>query len=324
MAEFKDNFFLLFSSFSSKLALFRSVTEQAQLVSSHFTVLGADSDENCLGAKQTENFITIPLIRDLSREDVLEYCQKNDIRYIIPTRDAELVFWAEKEKFLLGEGIGVMISACSAISICEDKFKFFQHLRDAPVQPIETCLSAHELTSENDRFVVKERSGSASRLISLNTKRDEIDFFSSRLTEPIFQPQITGREFSAETWIDQKGKCHGVVLRWRIEVVKGESHETVTFSNPEWAQKIIQTFSMIAGLKGHVLAQVIVDNEENLHLVEINPRLGGASPLSIAAGLNSIKWSLLEFLDRSEEIPAFPDFTYGLRLSKKNQQVLIR
>jgi carbamoyl-phosphate synthase large subunit len=107
-------------------------------------------------------------------------------------------------------------------------------------------------------------------------------------------------------------------------VVNGESHETVTFSNPEWAQKIIQTFSMIAGLKGHVLAQVIIDNEENLHLVEINPRLGGASPLSIAAGLNSIKWSLLEFLDRSEEIPAFPGFTYGLRLSKKNQQVLIR
>jgi carbamoyl-phosphate synthase large subunit len=277
-----------------------------------------------MGAQKTENFIKIPLIRDLSSEDVLAYCKKNDIRFIIPTRDAELVFWAEKEEYLVSEGIGVMISACSAISVCEDKFKFFQHLRDAPVQPIETCLSPRELSSESDRFVVKERSGSASRLISLNTKRDELDSFSSRLTEPIFQPQITGREFSAETWIDQDGKCHGVVLRWRIKVVEGESHETMTFSNPEWAQKIIQTFSMIAGLKGHVLAQVIVDNEKNLYLVEINPRLGGASPLSMAAGLNSIEWSLLEFLDRSNEIPVFPDFTHGLRLSKKNQQVLIR
>ena len=324
MADFKDNFFLLFSSFSSKLALFRSVTEQAQLVSPEFTVLGADSDESCMGAQKTEKFIKMPLIRDLSRQGVIDYCKKNNIRFIIPTRDAELFFWAEQEKYLLGEGVGVMISTCHAISVCEDKFKFFQHLKDAPIQPIETYLSPHDISSENERFVVKERSGSASRLISLNTNRDELDLYSSRLSEPIFQPQITGREFSAETWIDQEGKCHGVVLRWRIKVVEGESHETVTFSNPKWVQKLIQTFSMIAGLKGHVLAQVIVDNDENLHLVEINPRLGGASPLSMAAGLNSVEWSLLEFLDRADEIPIIPDITHGLRLSKKNQQILIR
>lgn len=324
MVDSSNNFFLLFSSLSSKLALFRSATEQANLVSPKLTVLGGDSDETCLGAQETKRFIKMPLIRDFDKRSVLNYCKTNEIKFIIPTRDAELRFWSEWKEYLSSKEIGVMISAFSAISICEDKFRFFLHLRDAPIRPIETCLSIHDLSSKNDRFVTKERRGSASRQICLDIKRDELDLHSAKLGQPIFQPQIKGREFSAETWIDQEGQCHGVVLRWRIKVVKGESHETITFSNHGWSRKIIQTLSMIQGLKGHVLAQVIVDAEENLHLVEINPRLGGASPLSIAAGLDSIKWSLLEFLGRSDEIPTHPIFTQGLRLSKKNEEVFIQ
>ena len=81
---------------------------------------------------------------------------------------------------------------------------------------------------------------------------------------------------------------------------------------------------MITGLRGHVLAQVIVDDKERLHLVEINPRLGGASPLSLKAGLDSIKWSLQEFLGDSDQIPKSPILKSGLRLSKKNQVVQIQ
>ena len=48
-----------------------------------------------------------------------------------------------------------------------------------------------------------------------------------------------------------------------------------------------KTLNGIQGLRGHVMAQVIVDNSDNLHLVEINPRLGGATPY-LLAGLSSI------------------------------------
>ena len=48
------------------------------------------------------------------------------------------------------------------------------------------------------------------------------------------------------------------------------------------------------GLTGHALAQVIVDENDSLNIVEINPRLGGASPLSLACGLHSIEWFLRE------------------------------
>ncbi|MEJ6523813.1 MAG: ATP-grasp domain-containing protein [Opitutales bacterium] len=324
MVEAFKGFTLLFSSLSAKIALFQSVANQAQLIDPNCKIVGADSDIHCIGAKQIEHFVEMPYIKDLNQDILLKFCKENKIQFVIPTRDGELQFWAMHQEFLLENQIGVMISSSTAIALCEDKYALFNHLEYAPTPSIKTSLSMDTLASSCDRFVVKERIGSASRSIGLNLKKEEVEVHLSCLQDPIFQPQINGREFSAETWIDQEGKPHGIVLRWRISVVNGESHETKTFKNPDWTKKILETVGMIKGLKGHILAQVIVDENDCLHLVEINPRLGGASPLSLAAGLESINWSLLEFFGHSNQIPEYPIIKKGLHLSKQNLEINIR
>jgi carbamoyl-phosphate synthase large subunit len=107
-------------------------------------------------------------------------------------------------------------------------------------------------------------------------------------------------------------------------VVNGESHESTTFENQDWADELCNVFTKLAGLKGHVLAQVMVDTDEQLHLIEINPRLGGASPLAIAAGLHSVRWSVFEFDKKIDLISRMPKIEIGLSLIKKNNQVSIR
>ena len=82
-------------------------------------------------------------------------------------------------------------------------------------------------------------------------------------------------------------------------------------------------FEKIRGLQGQCLAQIIVDEDCKLHLIEINPRLGGASPLSLEAGLNSIGWFLNESNGASQKIPKNPAIRDGLRLKKKNGVVTI-
>jgi len=324
MVESFKEFTLLFSSLSAKIALFQSVANQTQLIVPNCRIVGADSDIHCIGAKQIEHFAYMPFIKDLNQDVLLEFCKEKKIQFVIPTRDGELYFWAMHQEFLLENQIGVMISSSSAIALCEDKYAFFNHLKNAPIPSIKTARSLDSLASLCNRFVVKEKTGSASRSVGLNLKKEEVEVHLNCLQDPIFQPQINGREFSAETWIDQEGKPHGIVLRWRICVVDGEAHETKTFKNLHWSKKILETIAMIEGLKGHVLAQVIVDENDCLHLVEINPRLGGASPLSLAAGLESIKWSLLEFFGHSNQIPEYPVIKEGLHLSKQNLDINIR
>ena len=324
MVDQVPHFNVLFSSLSAKIALYDSVKNEIATISPGIVLLGADSDKSCIGSKKVRDFTTIPPIDELKKESLLHYCQKNRVRFIVPTRDGELPFWAEHQDFLISNQIGVMISSKSAIQICEDKYLFAKHLKKAPIPAIKTSLSSTSLSSEYDHFVAKERTGTASSTIGINLRQEDLLTHSQKLKRPIFQPQIKGREFSAETWIDKNNRCHGVILRWRTHVIKGESHNSITFKNTAWEKNLVTTFNKIEGLKGHILAQVMVDQNEKLHLVEINPRLGGASPLALASGLHSVKWSILEFLELSNQIPPEPIFKDGLQLIKKKGNVSIQ
>ena len=53
----------------------------------------------------------------------------------------------------------------------------------------------------------------------------------------------------------------------------------------------------ILKLYGHIVLQVIEDEKGDYHIVECNCRFGGASTLSIASGLDSFYWFLLEAAD---------------------------
>ncbi len=324
MVDQAAHFNVLFSSLSAKIALYESVRNEVATISPSIGLLGADSDKSCIGSKKVENFTAIPPIDELNKESLLHFCKKNKVQFVIPTRDGELPFWAEHQDFLLSNQIGVMISNQSAIQICEDKYLFAKHLEKAPVGAIQTSLSSTTLPAEYDRFVAKERTGTASASIGINLRQKDLHTHSQKLKEPVFQPQINGREFSAETWIDKNNRCHGVVLRWRTLVIDGESHKSITFKNSDWEEKLIATFNWVEGLRGHILAQVMVDQNNKLHLVEINPRLGGASPLALASGLHSVKWSILEFLERTNQIPLVPFLKDELQLIKKDGNVRIQ
>lgn len=266
----------------------------------------------------------MPPIHELNRQSLLLFLKANAISFIIPTRDGELKFWAEHQQFLDQNKIGVMVSSSQAIALCEDKLQFSEFFSAAQIPSIKTTVNLDSNFEGNPKFVVKERRGSGSKAIGLNLGAGEAVEFASSLHDPIFQKQVEGKEFSAETWIDKLGKPNGIVLRWRQLVVNGESHESTTFENKDWADKLYDIFTKLVGLKGHVLAQVMVDTDEQLHLIEINPRLGGASPLAIAAGLHSARWAVFEFDQKVDLISRMPKIETGLSLIKKNNQVSIR
>ncbi|MFP6886654.1 MAG: ATP-grasp domain-containing protein, partial [Opitutales bacterium] len=162
--------------------------------------------------------------------------------------------------------------------------------------------------------------GSAELGLDLNreTARDH----AARLKAPIFQPYVRGREFSSEVWLDRNSRAKGILLRWREHIVDGESHRTVTFRNQEWEDIVVRAAESL-GLTGHVLGQVLVDKDGSPHFVEINSRLGGATPLSIACGLHSVEWFLRE--TAGEDLSSLSMFRApaGKRLIRKDDAVRI-
>lgn len=313
---------VLFSSLSAKFALYQAVLQDLRKYHPEAIVLGVDSNPYCPAAAKVDHFSHLPPLDQLSDDQLMNFCRSHEITHILPSRDGELAYWSSRKNWLKKSGIEAWVSDPDYVEFCGDKLLFHDAWRESPVPPIPTHTSLPKASST--RWVVKERFGSGSVSLGINLSFSEAQIFSKSLDRPIYQPFIEGREFTAETWIDQQGSCHGVLLRWRDHVVDGESHHTTVFNHAEWSKLMEKVFLFHPGAWGHCLAQVLVDHSGYLHLVEINPRLGGASPLSLHAGLNSIQWHLMEGADELETIPQDPCFAIGKTLIKKEGCVMIQ
>jgi len=84
-------------------------------------------------------------------------------------------------------------------------------------------------------------------------------------------------------------------MRKREIVVNGESKLTSTINNSLLENQFKSILNHL-DLFGHVMLQAIIDSKKNIHIIECNPRFGGASTLSIKAGLDSFYWFYLESL----------------------------
>ena len=98
----------------------------------------------------------------------------------------------------------------------------------------------------------------------------------------------------------------------------GESKVTTTFRKAEWEYDLGELAAQV-GLQGHGLAQAIVDEEYRLNVIEVNARLGGATPLSLSCGLGSIEWFLQESAGLDLGEPKSFDYPSGKRLTRDNE-----
>lgn len=282
---------VLVTSISKKIPLLKAVRQAARQLHSSIRLFGGDANEKAFGRYFVDEFWLMPSTRDESLPAIIDYCEANDIRYIIPTRDGELLFWSRNKAVLRQLGISVMVSDEEAVTACLDKLQFSQQGEAAgwPVIPAYATLSE----SADNQFVVKERWGAGSQNIGLNLDREQAQAHATRLGEPIFQPYVSGNEISVDAYITDQKQVKGLIMRRRDVVQNGESQVTTTFSD-ETLETQLRTVLAQMHLYGHIVLQAFVGSNGQISLIECNSRFGGASSLAIAAGLDSFYWFLLE------------------------------
>lgn len=283
---------ILITSLSEKIPLLAAVKKALHKISSDSgIVIGADSDKNCVGKHFVDKFWKMPILDKLTVKDLINYCKKESIKFIIPTRDGELSFFAENKKILERKGVYVMVSELKGIEACRDKLLFYELCKKSGLPVISTSSDIDAITAR--RFVVKDRFGSGSRDMGLNLTKTEAIEWAKKIKNPIFQPFILGREASIDGYIGKKNKLIGIVSRWRDLVVDGESKITSSFHDDR-INKMVKKFIKSVNLYGPFVMQVLIDDSGAIKIIECNPRFGGASTLSLAAGLDSFYWFMVE------------------------------
>ncbi|MDQ7045239.1 MAG: ATP-grasp domain-containing protein [Sulfurimonas sp.] len=282
---------ILITSISAKVPLIKTVIKSKNKFDKSISVYGGDIDENCIARYFVDNFIFMSNLEIMSIDDFIAVCDSREIKYIIPTRDADVLYFSGYKKKLLNNGIYLFAPNIDTVKICFDKLEFSARTKD--MLSIPSSKDIREINSA--KYVVKERFGSGSNNIALNVDKTTALKFSKRLKETIYQPYIQGQEFSIDSYVAKNKKCIACIVRSRDIVKNGES-QISTYVYDEFLEKKIISFVESLNITGHSVTQVIKHNN-TYSIIECNTRFGGASTLSYKMGLESFYWFLLEVAD---------------------------
>jgi carbamoyl-phosphate synthase large subunit len=286
MAKFN----VLVTSISAKVPLLKCVSDGIRKTGFASKLFGGDLDDNCVGKHFVDVFWKMPRLNEENLQSIINYCIENEITAIIPTRDGELAYFAAARNEFLKNGISVMVSDYETVLATVDKLQFYLAGASKNYPVIETL---EDIRGIRGGLVVKERFGAGARSIGLNLGLEDAEKHAKTLSQPIFQPFVKGEEFSVDMYIAKDGTVKGAVCRSRDKVVNGESQITVMRHETRLEELCIR-FAEDFNFYGHILFQVIKDYAGQFHIVECNARFGGASSLSVAGGLDSFYWFLLE------------------------------
>jgi carbamoyl-phosphate synthase large subunit len=255
-----------------------------------------------------KNIINLPLCKDKNRYQILKVLKKLKIKFVIPTSDAELIFWSKYKNFFKLNGIIVFISQHSSIKICLDKLSFHKYCKVNNIPDIK-ILTPKDYKKRNIKLVVKERFSHEKNKLIINKDYNYIKKHLHKYKSPIIQKFIPGNEISVDAFLDENHRVVGLFMRKREHVIDGESQVTSIFRNHKLEGSFTKYFESLK-LVGMVMLQAKIYKNKP-YIIECNPRVGGASTLSIQNGLDAFFWQMKKIINER--------FVYKFKKGKKNR-----
>lgn len=279
---------ILISSAADKRSLIVGFRSALSTLGLSGRVIAADSDSGVPASRYADAFVEQPL-DDASdyAERWLAICQEYQVGLLVPTRDAELMALSRLRTQLRAEGVSVLVPPLETLAACLDKRNFYQFCvkHDFPVAPCVTNPGIDDLP-----LFARHYSGAGSRSCFTVQSREDLERIDENL---LVQPFCDWPEFSIDVLFSLTGTPLQAVVRERVEVINGESVVTRVCDIPVLSDLAME-LGVALGLTGHAVIQCFYREGESPLLIECNPRFGGASMVSVAAGLASCERMLQE------------------------------
>jgi carbamoyl-phosphate synthase large subunit len=235
---------------------------------------------------------------------LVRLCQELEIRLLVPTRDEELVFFAENRSHFEAVGTKVHVSDPNAIRTCQDKWEFYafcvKHGFGTPRTYDSTRLS-EDLTYP---VFVKPRWGKGSLGAQRVDTGIELQMLLERSPAMVIQEYLQAPEFTLDVFADFLGRVLSVVPRERLRVIAGESYVGRTRKDSRLIGEGMRLVKAL-GLIGHNTVQCFLHKGE-VKFIEVNPRYGGGANLGFAAGAPTPLY-LVKLLNGEELNPMIGD-----------------
>ncbi len=249
----------------------------------------------------------------------MEICAKNTIKWILPLTDLEVDVFNQCCKFFVEMGITVCISNESAISICRDKYKTVEFIKNHGnvVKAIPTWRYK-DIKRQNINLPVicKLYNGRSSQGLKKIRNIFEWEEFtaSENVEDYIIQPYIEGSVVTVDVVQDVFGQCIAVPRKELLRTLNGAGTSVYVFHDEKLEQDSI-TLASLLGVLGCVIIEFILDGNGDYHFLECNPRFSGGVVFSCMAGYDCVKNHMRAF--RKEEIDSQWNLVHNLYIARR-------
>jgi carbamoyl-phosphate synthase large subunit len=235
---------------------------------------------------------------------LLERCVAMRVDIVIPTVDTELRPLAAARARYAEAGAELLLAPDRALELTLDKLALARCCADVVRVPRTETLAAADSASWQYPVIVKPRTGSGSRDISLVESAAELDAMG-KSEDLLVQEYLPGQEYSIDVIADSSGHVIAAVPRVREKVDSGVSVAGRTIRDHELEQFGTAVVRR-TGLTYIANVQCRRDREDRPALLEVNPRAPGALPLTVASGVDMPRLALDAL--RGRKVPAHVDF----------------
>ncbi len=217
---------------------------------------------------------------------LLGICKEDHIDLLIPTIDTDLLILSRNVQEFVKEGTKVLISKPEKIAVCRDKNYTADFFESCGLKAPRTYNDYKKYSGEYPCFI-KPKDGSSSINAFKVNDLGELGVYAEKIGDYIVQPYIEGKEYTIDIFCDFDGSPIYITPRERVAVRAGEVLKTKICMDDRMiqeSQKLIEKFRPCGPMAVQLIRQDVTEED---YFIEINPRFGGGSPLSMKSGARS-------------------------------------
>lgn len=233
---------------------------------------------------------------------LLGIIKKHRVDLIIPGIEADLYSWSKHHELIESSGCRVVMNTFSLISLCFDKWHFYEKLKDESMPySIPTTLIADydSLVSQFGLpFILKPRCGHGSKGIVRVSSREIFDQHREAIGEKLMVQPIIGNdneEYTTSAFCDGKGGFMAYMTLKR-KLSKDGYTDKAEVTDLDGVEEALHALCSIFKPLGPTNFQFRKD-DTGIKLLEINPRISSSTSIRAKFGYNESVMAVDFFLE---------------------------
>ena len=266
-----------------------------------------------------DKFYQAPFATDESEyvHFLLDVCREQDLKYIFPVTDLEIVVINSNRRLFNENGITLCMQSEKVLDIVRNKYKLYKYFEnDNNVPSVKTCLLVDLDESMTYPCIAKPYNGRSSEGLIRNASKEQVLAIADKGSY-IIQEQIEGNVFTVDYCRSSESGTACAVPRQELLRTKNGAGLTVETSCDENLIKLVSYIGCKLDVNGCVNMEFI-KNSGKYYLIDINPRFSAGISFSVMQGYDMVNNHVRCFT--GEEIDGQIDITEHI-LIKKYQDV---